>query len=200
MPKQNTQSRINDDQPLTDAEAANASLYGLDIAQTGAFGLVQIHTWRDQERFLANFTEVGMKGLAARATGVHRETVRLWERGNVFAFNPRLADALEIYVDLHDERLSELSFETLQPLPTIAKLNAYRPERYKRETMVIDNKAQDALNELKQMALEARQRALAAADEDVVTEIARAEAIIAGKAEGAPGRGKRAREEADTGE
>ena len=158
---------------------ANAASYGIQI---GNFGLVQIRVWRDQEAFLKAFRVSGMKGLCAIRAGVHRDTVRLWERGNMHNFVPRLADAMEVYVDLVDENLTALAFETKHPLASIAILNAYRPERYKRETVVADNRTVEALNDIKKlMVAEAERRALVAGD-GVQGEGAKALEVIEGKA------------------
>ncbi len=173
-----SQSRQVDTGPPTDEAIAAAASYGVPL---GTLGVRDKHMWQSQEAYLAELREVGMKGTSAIRAGIHRETARLWERGNQLNFNARLLDAMEVYVDLHEERLTELALNTNQVLPSIATLNARRPELYRREQVASDTRVSEALAAIKVLvSAEARQRALTAGDEQQ-SEQAMAEQVIEGK-------------------
>ena len=123
--------------------------WGLDF---GNFGSIEKRIWSQQQRYLHAYSIKKTKTTAARYAGVHYETTRLWERDNYLRFGSRMAMAQTIHHDLIEDKLMELGMG-LKPgqnvTPLAIKANAEMPEKYRHNTITLDERPQKVLDELK---------------------------------------------------
>ena len=110
---------------------------------------------KEQDRFLELYEKSRAKGTSATATGVVRETVRLWEKKDILGFKKRLAEADEKFCDALEQRalalIEDMSIKN-SPLLLITLLNANLPHKYRPNVIVPDETAKDMLQELRKLS------------------------------------------------
>ena len=104
-----------------------------------------------QQAFLAAYAEAGVITSAARATNLSHVTVWRWRQGNVFEFNRRFEDARVRFCD----SLETMALERVRaqkpndsPLLLITLLNANIPEKFRQNTVVVDDRSKEILDKL----------------------------------------------------
>ena len=117
--------------------------------------------WYRQERFLEAFAKCGQIGKAAKAVGITRRCVQLWQSSDVFSFRKRLEDAHMDYAESleadFDNWVNESKHNT--QIARIFRLKAVWPEKYREEVKVLNTDASlrmlEMLRELGKKELEA---------------------------------------------
>ena len=120
-------------------------------------------TYENQVRFLEVFEKAGIITKASKATNVHRETVRLWQRSNRFGFTDRFKAAEEVHREgLEECLLDRLKEPNCPPLLMIFALNAAWPEKYRPNVQPADTET--VANTLKALRDAAQNRSKDASD------------------------------------
>ncbi len=125
-------------------------------------GLVQFTALDPLKRaFLTSYAQIGRVGDAARATGVSRQTIWNWRRAE-----PVFQELFDVAHQDWRESLEKGAMARLavgyegkggSDLLYITMMNAAWPEKY-RQTVVVDDKAIDAMSEVKALVAEARKK------------------------------------------
>ena len=120
----------------------------------------QKQTWGRQEAFLAAYAECGSIRKAAPAAGTNRDTVRLWQKGDVLQFRQRLENAQhqfrEMLQDMAIQRVQDQG-ATANPLLLITLLNAHWPEKYLPAVAPAGDAAKDVMKEWREHTRKVRQ-------------------------------------------
>jgi len=111
--------------------------------------------YETQEYFLKMYAKGGTILNAARATGISRPTVYAWQRQDTLGFAARFQLAKEEYREsleaLAMSRLKDPKGNQGSDLLLMAMLNARWPERYRKNSEGKDERAKEALEEIRQM-------------------------------------------------
>lgn len=75
------------------------SVRGRTPVMTTELSKVDQHTWDSQEAYLTAFAGFGTLTKSSQSVGLHRDTVRRWEHGDVQGFRQRLREAQKAYAD-----------------------------------------------------------------------------------------------------
>ena len=129
---------------------------GINTIDPSVFGTREKQTWTRQEAFLKCYAEVGSIRSAARATAIHRDSVRLWKRDDVFRF----ADRFEAAEQTFREYLQQMAFDRIQEpqgnrgsdVLLIFLLKGHWREKYGDATLPTQDAAKEFLSELRGMA------------------------------------------------
>ncbi len=116
----------------------------------------------DQKRWLEAFAEVGNQTQACVLANVGRQTMYDWLHADVEGFKARHAQAQETFTDgLEREmwsRIADPSGNRGSDILLMFALKSRRPDVYRELTIVVDEKAVDAMSELKKLGSQARKR------------------------------------------
>ena len=106
-----------------------------------------------QSRFLEAFARVGTISGAAKASGVHRDTVWTWGRDDAQGFRARLDDARARFTDRLEgimlDRIEEPGAGRGSDVLLMFALNANNPAKYRPNVVVQDDSAKELLNSLR---------------------------------------------------
>ena len=103
-------------------------------------------TWDRQQRYLSHYAREPFQSRAARAAGVSRETVRLWDKGNVLQFRERQSTALDTFnSSLETLLLDMVRGEKPNALLVMFALKKFVPA-YRDSSAPIDGTARDVLD------------------------------------------------------
>ena len=102
--------------------------------------------WNRQQRYLSHYAREPFQSRAARAAGVSRETVRLWDKGNVLQFRERQSTALDTFnSSLETLLLDMVRGEKPNALLVMFALKKFVPA-YRDSSAPIDGTARDVLD------------------------------------------------------
>ena len=106
-----------------------------------------------QSRFLEAFASLGTITGAAKASGVHRDTVWTWGRDDAQGFRARLDDARARFTDHLEgimlDRIEEPGAGRGSDVLLMFALNANNPAKYRPNVVVQDDSARELLNSLR---------------------------------------------------
>ncbi len=142
-----------------------------------------------QKRWLAAFTTTGNQTEACRLTGVGRTTVHDWLNGDVEGFKASHAQAMEAFTDGLERtmwnRLAKPEGNRGSDILLMFALKARRPDVYRELALVMDDKALDAMSEVKAMLSKLRKEQQAEQrDKPAVSVQEQADAVVRQKVKG----------------
>ena len=118
----------------------------------------------NQKRWLEAYAELGTITQACEIAQVGRTTVFDWLHADVEGFKARHAQAQETFTDgLEREmwsRIADPSGNRGSDILLMFALKSRRPDVYRELTIVVDEKAVDAMSELKKLGSQARKKAV----------------------------------------
>ena len=123
--------------------------YNVDLS---SLNLVEKRTVQRQQAFLNSYAIVGEITTAATAAGISRIAVWYWREADAHGFKRRFEDAVQGYGDslerLAMERLETPAGNRGSDVLLIALLNANRPEKYRQNVTITDDRGKEVLNKL----------------------------------------------------
>ena len=125
------------------------------------FSAVEKRTWKNQTRYLEQYSLTRTKIRSARHAGVSSNNEFYWARDDALSWRARLAQADAVFI----ESLEELALHRVQlqtpgqsPLLLITLLNAHHPARY-RGTQAIEDSARDIVGAIMKLGKDRNARA-----------------------------------------
>ena len=105
-----------------------------------------------QDFFMTLYAELGSIRAAVKEMGLNRRTVNRWIKGDVQGFKERFEEAKhnfrEMLQDLAVNRVKERGSKD-NPILLITLLNAHWGEKYRPQTVAVDDTAKEVLSELR---------------------------------------------------
>ena len=134
--------------PATEPQAT-PDTYGIDWSMLGHG---EKETWTNQQRFLEAYAVAGTIRSASPVAQVGRETVRLWQKGDVFSFRARFEAAQE----KHADHLEDIMFSRIEDpqgnrgsdVLVIFAVKAAKPDKYREAVVFTDDTSKDVLKQL----------------------------------------------------
>jgi hypothetical protein len=133
--------------------------------------VVNQQCWDRQQVFLTAFGQLGTIRAAARAIGIHRDTVNKWLSADLYSFQKRMEEARQEYreflEDLTHERLMNPQGNRGSDILLMFRKKAEWPEKYREEIKVLGVETQvQMLDRMRELAMKERQRQLEAGSVD----------------------------------
>ena len=145
----NEQNEPAPEYTLMDTLENTLAEYDVDLS---SLSFIEKRTVQRQQAFLNSYAIVGEITSAASAAGITRVAVWYWRDADAHGFKRRFEDAVQGYGDslerLAMERLETPAGNRGSDVLLIALLNANRPEKYRQNVTITDDRGKEVLNKL----------------------------------------------------